>query len=434
MTLNYITPNPASEGSAINVYYNFENFSGQTVYWSLTHSSGTSNSNFIGNTSGSDVFNGSGPGWLAIHPKNDYYTQGNWLVNVNFGSSPGNNDYFMTGWITVQDTSHNITCTITETHGAVNEGQTNTFTFTDTSGQLGGKTLYWIIGGASGNNMNPSRYNGNGAGTFVMNNATNPVGTFDVIVSADFRTSSDQQSYYIEVYSADPNDVNSGAIQLIVTGAINVNDTSQDISSFSLTAPPTDGRYLPWTDSTTGVTADINNIGSGNWGHDNNYGGGIVWDGTNHGYITINNYSDNVQNFTISFAANFQPEGGHWNTIYGAYGGAGPFAYAYSDSITAGVGSNDPVVVSSGVTGLAWWDFVYMGTTLTIYKNGTQVATGTLNFATSLGSNFRIGSRPETNSDYLVGTIYQIKYQRTSLLQLAITNQYNSIKSTYGLP
>jgi hypothetical protein len=434
MTLSYFAPNPASEGSAINVYYNFENFSGQTVYWSLTHSSGTSNSNFTGDTSGSAVYNGSGPGLLVIHPKNDYYTQGNWLVNVNFGSSPGDNDYFMTGWITVQDTSHDVTCTITETHGAVNEGQTNTFTFTDTSGQLGGKTLYWIIGGASGNNMNPSRYNGNGAGTFVMNNATNPVGTFDVIVSADFTTSSDQQSYYIEVYSADPNDVNSGAIQLIVTGAINVNDTSQDISSFSLTAPPTDGSGNPWTDGSTGVTATVVNV-QGNWAYDNNYGGGIVWSDANHGYIVLNFTENNAVNFTLSFAADFQPSGGHWNSLFGDYNGNGPFAYAGSSGgITAGVGSNTSVSVSSGANGLAWWDFVYMGTTLTIYKNGTQVATGTINFSCTLGSNIQIGTRNGAPGDYLVGTIYQIKYQKTALLQLAITNQYNSIKSTYGLP
>lgn len=61
------------------------------------------------------------------------------------------------------------------------------------------------------------------------------------------------------------------------------------------------------------------------------------------------------------------------------------------------------------------------------------MATGTLNFATSIGSNLQIGTRNGASGDYLVGTLYQIKYQEIALDSTGITDQYNSVKSTYGL-
>ena len=224
----------------------------------------------------------------------------------------------------------------------------------------------------------------------------------------------------------------SSSAHTITGGIYELSDDLPVIAPFSLTAPPSDGRYLPWRDRNSNVTANIVNT-SGNWATTSTYGGGIVWDSVNHGYVQILNYTGTGTNFTLSFAADFQPEAGHWNSIFGDYYSNGPFAYAYADTITAGVGSNDPVNVSSGVTGLAWWDFVYSGTTLTIYKNGTQVATGTLNFATSIGSNLQIGTRNGASGDYLVGTLYQIKYQEIALDSTGITDQYNSVKSTYGL-
>jgi hypothetical protein len=223
-----------------------------------------------------------------------------------------------------------------------------------------------------------------------------------------------------------------------ITGGIyTLSDDLPVIAPFRLTAPPSDGRYLPWLDGNSNVTANITNT-SGNWGTTSTYGGGIVWNSVNHGYVQIQNYTGTGTNFTLSFAADFEPEQGHWNSLFGDYYGNGPFAYANNDGaghivISAGVGSNTPVQVTSGVTGLAWWDFVYSGTSLKIYKNGTQVATGALNFATSLGSNLRIGTRNGADGDYLVGTLWQIKYQETALDSSGITAQYNAVKSTYGL-
>lgn len=427
MSLNYYIPNPAYEGSPLDIFYNYSNFNGQTIYWSLTYSN-ASDSNISGNTSGSFSLYGSGGNVIVINPKADFHTEGTWYVNVNFGSQPGWNDYFNTGFITVYDSSFNFGGTFSPNISPVNEGQTCTYTITDTSNQTAGQTLYWSVTSRTGSYMSQDRFPGNGKGTFTMNTDNPPVGTFDVTVSADHQTSPGEQKYKVGVWVGDPD--SGSAVLLIESVDQTVIDTSQTVNLFSLTAPPSDGRYLPWTDSGTGITADITNL-AGNWGTTSNYGGGIVWDNANHGYVTLNYTDNDSANFTLSFAADFQPEGGHWNTIFGSYFG-GPFAYAYGNTISAGVGSNTTVQVTSGVTGLAWWDFVYMGTTLTIYKNGTQVATGTIP-STVLGSNIQIGSRPGTNGDYLVGTIYQIRYQRTALLQIAITSQYDAVKSTYGL-
>jgi hypothetical protein len=422
---NGIWYEPVSEGQQQHIQIIVNNWDNSPLYWRVI---GYGNVNLSGqmDTDRSVIWPGTGTSVQDIYftflP--DLTTEGNSLYYMYFGSSEGANDYFIAGPYTVNDTSTNPLITIGAQYDPVNEGQANNFTVTNTNNNIPNTQLFWTASW-TGTNMNSGRFNGAGSGSFTLDSSSQPTASFDVTVSSDFATSPDTQQYTITIWAGYP-----GGRSLGVIGPITVTDTSQTVNSFSLTAPPADGRYLPWTDGATGVTASITNT-AGNWGTTASYGGGIVWDNANYGYVTLNYTDNDAANFTLSFAADFQPEAGHWNSIFGSYFG-GPFAYAYGDTISAGVGSNTPVQVTSGVTGLAWWDFVYMGTTLTIYKNGNQVATGTIP-STVLGSNIQIGSRPGTTGDYLVGTIYQIKYQRTALLQLAITNQYDAVKSTYGL-
>ena len=204
--------------------------------------------------------------------------------------------------------------------------------------------------------------------------------------------------------------------------------------AFDFTSPPTSGVDAFWLDLTNNVNAIIH----GSWTHDANYGGGVVLSGSGYIEVQATNPSPIL---TISMAADFESANGNWNVIYsgGSYGQNDIFAYMpgnSSDTISVGTGANQ-IQNSSGLltTGLAWWDFVYDGTSITAYKNGTQVASGTLGLtSTGFTNNLWVGLRYGSSGDYLTGTIYRLKYQQKALDQTAITSQYNSVKTTYNLP
>jgi hypothetical protein len=99
--------------------------------------------------------------------------------------------------------------------------------------------------------------------------------------------------------------------------------------------------------------------------------------------------------------------------------------------------------VSNPVMGaLAWWDFVYNGRFVSVYKNSSLV-TGFNNYDLGAGNAnagwknpLRFGGDESIAAGNMMwpGTLYRAKCQAGALTQSQITAQYNSIKSTYGLP
>jgi hypothetical protein len=87
-------------------------------------------------------------------------------------------------------------------------------------------------------------------------------------------------------------------------------------------------------------------------------------------------------------------------------------------------------------TGLAWWDFVYNGTTNTIYvyKNGDLFSSGPPGIPNKGWSSTMLIGLDRSGNPSTSATFYQIRYGSTDLSQASITTQYNSIKSIYGLP
>lgn len=224
---------------------------------------------------------------------------------------------------------------------------------------------------------------------------------------------------------------------------VNINDTSQapPYTGFDIYGNiPSDGRYLPWASTTNGVGANITNI-SGNWQVDNTYGGGVIMDNTNHSYITINGSGPTTSTFTLSIAMNFQPDSSKWNPIFSGstYGQNGVFAYAVGDGtqyVSVGTGTQQLTnPTPTTISGLAWWDFVYSGTLVKVYRNNVKIIDGTLTTSNvGFPSGLMVGSRWGQPNDWLKGTVYRIKYTDSSLDDTAIANQYNSIKTLYGLP
>jgi hypothetical protein len=190
-----------------------------------------------------------------------------------------------------------------------------------------------------------------------------------------------------------------------------------------------------WNDDVNQVSIAIN----GTAARTSSYGRGIVFNGTNT-FLEINNITSSISALTISMAADFQSAGGNWNPIYhgGSYGGNDIFAYmsgGNTDSMSVGTGQTFDPPVPIVNNGLAWWDFVYSGTSVKVYKNGVEVIDGTLTEANiGFTSPLKIGVRYDDGFDFLNGTIYRIKGVMSALTPGQIITQYNSITSTYGLP
>ena len=533
VVFNHISLSTANEGDTVYFYYDYSNFNGETVYWSIAYDAATSDSaNFTSSVDGASQLYGSNFNILQIHPKANHVTSGNWHYYVNLGSTYYGSEYGSFGPYTVNDTSTTPNTSLVFDIDPANIPNTTMgfggvpFNCPDTGGLgINGKGYYattsadaggslvlngngeWVIlpdlthsnyqrisisawikpssvsGGEtilakelvyklrinSGGQLSWAVSSNGGSWTETLLSSTGAVSVdqwFHVVATIDVSHLSlyvngtlvqqttglnlgrNSNPFVIGAYATQYglSDYFAGSMGEVkfwnyaitdsdVTNEFNNTRTRYILpqaTSFDLVAPPSDGRGNPWTDSSSGITATVLNQ-VGNWGTTSTYGGGIVWDGNNNGYVTLNCY-DTTTSFTLSLAVDIEAEAGHWNSIFGDYNSVSPFAYANSDTLTAGVGSSTPVYVSSGATGLAWWDFVYNGTTLKVYKNGSQVgSTGVVSFATSLGNHLQIGQRNGQPGDYLVGTLYRIKYQNTALDQTAITTQYNAVKSTYGL-
>jgi len=200
---------------------------------------------------------------------------------------------------------------------------------------------------------------------------------------------------------------------------------------FTLINPPNNG-YGSWADSNSGVVAAI----VGTWYYDASYGGGVQL--TGDGYIEIQDITNTNATFTLSFAADFEPVTPSWNSLYSGGVNTSIFSYVAPDGsgLSAGIFLDYGSISYTGtVAGRAWWDFVYHGPSLVIYRNGAQAASGTLAFANTGWSNpLWIGARYGSTGDKLHGTIFQIRYQESALNLSQIVSQYNSQASLYALP
>jgi hypothetical protein len=89
---------------------------------------------------------------------------------------------------------------------------------------------------------------------------------------------------------------------------------------------------------------------------------------------------------------------------------------------------------------LAWWDFVFNGQIINVYKNGAAV--------TMAGSDLGVGNsilgwkNPlrfagddsiAANNTMWPGTLYRMIHTKTALTAGQVTAQFDAVRSTYGL-
>jgi hypothetical protein len=217
---------------------------------------------------------------------------------------------------------------------------------------------------------------------------------------------------------------------------------------FNLQTAPSSGTT--WTDvSGNGYNATL----QGTPTYVSNNGGGIrlnnaAYTGTD--YISVP-YNIASTTSTIEIVASFNPTS-YWGTIWGneAYSfSRGYFAYMpASTTITWGsptANTTNATITASNA--IRHWIFVINGTSKSLYLNGSQLGT-TATLANPVGGyatgNFYFGARHtnigtgvadkmnnSTAANYPV--FYQMRVYNRALNTSEITQNYNAIKSTYGI-
>ena len=205
-----------------------------------------------------------------------------------------------------------------------------------------------------------------------------------------------------------------------------------------------------WVDSVSNISATVATAvnSGGNPTYDGRYGGGIIISETSQSYVDVPTASS-LSALTISMAAVLPAaQGSHYVSIFdgsvtdraGQYinsrnwvgdglevGGQGTWAY-----------SNSTTVPSMGT--LAWWDFVFNGRIVTVYKNGALV--------TMTGSDMGAGNQitgwknplrfcgddsVASNNTMWPGTVYRMIHWNGALTAGQVTTQFNTVRALYGL-
>jgi hypothetical protein len=217
----------------------------------------------------------------------------------------------------------------------------------------------------------------------------------------------------------------------------------------NLSTAPSSGST--WTDTSgNGYNATLNGTPS----YVATSGGGIKLNNSLYSsgtdYISVP-YNISSSTSTIEIIASFNPTS-YWGTVWGneAYSSSkGYFAYMPNAS-TISWGSPTSFMTSASITSsnaIRQWIFVINGTSKSLYLNGTQFgttqtlsnpsggyATGNFYFGarhTNVGTGFTDLMNNSTSANQPV--FYQMRIYNRALSGSEITQNYNAVKSTYGI-
>jgi len=170
---------------------------------------------------------------------------------------------------------------------------------------------------------------------------------------------------------------------------------------------------------------------------------GLSMPGTSGDYIDILGVNYVQKNFTISMVAKFDISSGHYNTLFDGSTldrlGNGIWANIWNNQLIVGTQDENYGFYNTTDypnTEIAWWDFVFTNTSVTVYRNGiaTAEAQTTSDISKVWYDNLRIGAEYNQAGNTLAGTFYRFKYQKTALTSDQIILQYNDNCGFYELP
>jgi hypothetical protein len=234
---------------------------------------------------------------------------------------------------------------------------------------------------------------------------------------------------------------------------INTSTTSTTITNNS-TVALVDSSPFPatWTDSVSGIVATVAGaaqFGNNNPTYDGRFGGGLMFgESPRQTYVDVPTSRGVGGGFTISIAAQIpgQPQN-HYNAIIcgNVVSRSGRYVmsrYWQGDGLEFGHIENWVAVNMGSPTSipLSWYDYVYSanGTTVTLYRNGSQIGTGTVS-GTVLGwlNPLRFGgdeSITGVNANTMAtGVLYRMIHTKSALSAGEVTTQFNAVRATYGL-
>ena len=231
------------------------------------------------------------------------------------------------------------------------------------------------------------------------------------------------------------------------TNAVTVTNVGTVVTVDSSPFPAT------WTDSLNSIVGTVavlpNAASTSRPKYDGRYGGGIVIAETSQSYVDVPTARGPGGGFTISMAAVLPvAQGSHYVSIFdgSVLDRAGQYINARNwvgDGLEVGgqgvwAASNSTTVPSMQT--LAWWDFVFNGRIVTVYKNGTLVTMagsdmGSGNSILGWKNPLRFAGDDSISAGNTMwpGTLYRMMHTKTALSAAQVTTQFNAVRSTYGL-
>ena len=252
----------------------------------------------------------------------------------------------------------------------------------------------------------------------------------------------------------------TNTVLLLSMGATPFIDTSTNTSSVTVTnvgTVTTNNAFSPfsttWTDSLNSIAATVainpNAASVNRPQYDGRYGGGIIIAETSQSYVDVPTARGPGGGFTISMAAVLPiAQGSHYVAIFdgSVTDRAGQYINARNwvgDGLEVGgqgvwAASNSTTVPSMQT--LAWWDFVFNGLNINVYKNGAAVTMA--DTPMSAGNSILGWKNPlrfagddsiSAGNTMWPGTLYRMLHTKTALSAAQVTAQFDAVRSTYGL-
>ena len=203
-----------------------------------------------------------------------------------------------------------------------------------------------------------------------------------------------------------------------------------------------------WVDSVSGIVATVGIGNAGQPTYTANYGGGINIEEAVRPYVDVPTTRTGTGGYTISMAANVPTAPSHYVPLFtgnnlpvGSGGRSGNYIYArkwtnFETGSFASATTNIDLNFSTGAltNPPSWYDWVYNGTSVTVYRNGLYITSFTMSAAAGWLNPLRFAGdeSSSTANSMAIGTLYRMKHQTTALSASAIATQYNTVRSTYG--
>jgi hypothetical protein len=198
-------------------------------------------------------------------------------------------------------------------------------------------------------------------------------------------------------------------------------------------------------DSISGIVATVGIGNAGQPTYDAKYGGGINCEAAVRPYVDVPTTRTGVGGYTISMLANVPAVAASYVPLFTGNnttpGRSGNYIYArkWSNFEVGSFASANTTVNLNFPTGAltnppVWFDFVYNGTAVSVYRNGLPVATHTMSAAAGWLNPLRFAGDESSSAgnSMHIGTLYRMKHQLTALSAAEVTTQFDSVRTTMG--